>query len=138
MRNVIDDGITTGSTESSAINPFRTDHSGNVRLQFTDAGLVGDQIWISVAAFALVLTGCGGSTGGSSGGGGGGDSDGVTLTSTAMAIFETQCADCHGAGGQGGSAPNLVTNESSLSELEANRRRPLHRNPLTRERAPPH
>ena len=70
---------------------------------------------------ALVLAGCAGETGGDSGGGSGagsgGGGDGITLNSSARAIFETQCADCHGAGGQGGSAPNLVTNESSLSEL---------------------
>ena len=79
--------------------------------------------WISIVGCALVA-GCAGETGGDSGGDSGGGSDGggdgITLTASARAIFETQCADCHGAGGQGGSAPNLVTNESGLSELEGN------------------
>ena len=82
-------------------------------------------LWITTAGVALVLAGCSGGSDGSSGGGsggggsGGGGGNNTTLTSSARGIFETQCADCHGPGGQGGSAPNLVTNESSISELEA-------------------
>lgn len=87
-------------------------------------------VWISIAGLALLLAGCGGGSGGGSGGRSSNDDDGngLTLTSTAMAIFETQCADCHGPGGQGGSAPNLVRNESSLSELAANVTRMINSN----------
>jgi len=85
-----------------------------------------------MAGCALVLTGCAGESGGASGGGpsggSGGGGDGITLTSSARAIFETQCADCHGAGGQGGSAPNLVANESSLAELAGNVTRMINSN----------
>ncbi len=93
---------------------------------------LGRLLWIGMGA--LVLAGCGGGGGGGSSGGGdpggdpGGGGVGITSTSSGKDIFETQCADCHGAGGQDGFAPNLVTNESSLSELQANVTRMINSN----------
>ena len=76
---------------------------------------------VGMASSALVLVGCASETSGGSGsgsGGGGGNSN--AQTTSAKAIFDSQCADCHGQGGQGGSAPNLVERESELDTLLAN------------------
>ena len=62
MRNVFDNGSGAGIAERPAIRSRGTDHPGDIRFQFTHAGLIGHQVWCraalaagSVAICALAL-----------------------------------------------------------------------------------